>query len=67
LPSPLGAPHQATRDRYFILRNLRAKDTTSTLHRPRWVSYLRGPLTPAEVRLGVIAWTGPLPPTHDVT
>jgi hypothetical protein len=50
------------------MRNLRAKDATLTLHQPRWaMSYLRGPLTPGEVRLVRHRLTGPLPATHDVT
>jgi hypothetical protein len=55
------------KNRFFIMRNLRAKDATLTLHQPRWaMSYLRGPLTPAEVRRVRQRLTGTLPPAPDV-
>lgn len=39
-------------NRYFSMRNLRAKAANLTVLQPRWaMSYLRGPLTPAELRL----------------
>lgn len=39
-------------NRYFLMRNLRAKAATLAILQPRWaMSYLRGPLTPAEIRL----------------
>jgi hypothetical protein len=38
-------------NRWFLVRNLRAKQDLVLLQ-PRWaMSYLRGPLTPAEIRL----------------
>src|SRR5690606_20304116 len=56
-------------NRWFVMRNLRAKKEGLLLVQPRWaMSYLRGPLTPNELRQVRVRLNGgrPLPELHRV-